>query len=139
MRAVVYWFFLLFILPSPMIAQMIVGSDTLVGNEWIQYGHPYYKFSLQEDGVYRITGEALQNAGIDLASVKGASVQLFSLGKQIPVYVNTNGQFTSTDYIEFYGHKNRSEMDRFLFRRPDHDMLNPDVSLYTDKAYYFLS
>lgn len=140
MRAVFYLFLLpIFFLPSLVVGQMVVGPDTLIGNEWIQYGRPYYKFSLQEDGVYRITGEALQNAGIDLAAVNGASIRLFSLGKQVPVYVNTEGSFSATDFIEFYGHKNRSELDQFLFRQPDTDMLNPEVSLYTDKSFYFLS
>ncbi len=124
---------------SPVSAQMVVGSDTLVGNEWIQYGHPYYKFSISEDGIYRITGETLQNAGIDLSKVNGSSIRLYALGKQVPVFLSTEDQFTSTDFIELYGHKTRSEVDHFLFRRPESDMLNPEVSMYTDKASYYLS
>ncbi|HEX5112361.1 MAG TPA: C25 family cysteine peptidase, partial [Saprospiraceae bacterium] len=128
-----------FLISSPVFSQMVVGPDTLVGNEWIQYGRPYYKFSLTEDGVYRITGEALQNAGINLATVNGSSIRMYALGKQVPVFLSTNGQFTTSDFIEFYGHKNRSELDRFLFRRPESDMLNPEVSMYTDKSSYYLS
>ena len=118
---------------------MLVGSDTLIGNEWIQYGRQYYKFSLQEDGVYRITSEALLLAGIDPTTVNGAALRLYSMGKQVPIYVSTDGAFSQADFIEFYGHKTRSEMDRYLFLHPDTDMLNPEQSLYTDKSYYYLS
>jgi len=118
---------------------MLVGADTLVGNEWIQYGHQYYKFSLAEDGVYRITGDALQSSGINLSNVNGASLRLYSMGRQVPIYVSTTGSFSTADVIEFYGHQNRSEMDSHLFLNPGKDMLNPLKSLYTDKSYYFLS
>jgi hypothetical protein len=133
--------FLLFIVftYSAAFGQMLVGSDTLIGNEWIHYGRQYYKFSLQEDGAYRISGDAMQSSGINLSSVTGASLRLYSMGRQVPIYVSTDGAFSATDFIEFYGHQNRSEMDRYLFLHPDKDMLNPDVSLYTDKSYYYLS
>jgi hypothetical protein len=118
---------------------MLVGSDTLVGNEWIEYGRQYHKFSVQEDGAYRVTGDVLQSSGINLGSFTGASLRLYSMGRQVPIYVSTDGQFSTSDFMEFYGHKNRSEMDRFLFLRPDSDMLNPEHSLYTDKSNYYLS
>src|SRR4029079_1463097 len=125
-----FYLFLLSILflHQPAFGQMLVGSDTLVGNEWIEYGRQYYKFSLQEDGAYRITGDALQSSGISLSAVNGTALRLYSMGRQVPIYVSTDGPFGTTDYIEFYGRKNRSEMDRYLFLHPDFDMLNPDHS-----------
>ncbi|HXR81594.1 MAG TPA: hypothetical protein VN763_11775, partial [Saprospiraceae bacterium] len=140
MRTKFYLFLLLVLfLHQPVFGQMLVGSDTLVGNEWIEYGRQYHKFSVQEDGAYRITGDVLQSSGISLGSFTGTSLRLYSMGRQVPIYVSTDGPFSTSDFIEFYGHKNRSEMDRYLFLRPDTDMLNPEHSLYTDKSYYYLS
>ncbi len=140
MRAKFYLFLLTtFITYSAAFGQMLVGSDTLVGNEWIQYGRQYYKFSLAEDGVYRITAQALMTSGIDPGTVTGASLRLYSMGRQVPIFVSTDGALSANDFIEFFGHKNRSEMDRYLFLHPDKDMLNPEYSLYTDSSYYYLS
>jgi hypothetical protein len=140
MRTFPYLFLLLTALtPLSLSGQMVLGQDTLIGNEWISYGQVYYKFTVSQDGIYRITGASLQSAGIDLNQVKGSQIQIYSLGQQIPVFVSTDDAFSTTDYIEFYGHRNRSEMDRFLYMRPDEDILNPDHSLYTDHRAYYLT
>ncbi len=42
-------------------AQMYVGSDTLYGNEWIDYDKTHLKFTVEEQGVYRINFSDIQN------------------------------------------------------------------------------
>ncbi len=139
MRTKVYLFLLLsFFSMSRIPAQMVVGPDTLVGTEWIRYDQDYYRFTIPEDGVYRITASDLQGAGIDPGQVTGQSVRLYSLGQQVPVFVSTDDAFGPDDYIEFFGYRNRGEMDRFLFYHPQADMLNPLHSLYTDQRPYYL-
>lgn len=128
---------LLFFLPVASSGQMVVGSDTLIGNEWITYDRPYYKFSVEADGIYRLPYEVLQAAGLG-PGVSGDDLRLYSLGIQIPIYVTTTGAMGPGDYLEFYGLKNRSELDRFLFLAPDSNMLNPSYSMYTDKRPYYL-
>lgn len=120
-------------------AQMSNGQDTLYGNEWIQYGQPYYKLKIAEDGVYRLTYQQMQAAGIPLNAVQGQRWQLFHLGVEQPVFVSNEGTFQSGDYLEFYGQKNRSELDRHLYRDPNGNMLNPEYSLFTDSAAYYLT
>jgi len=119
--------------------QMVQGQDTLVGNEWIRYDQRYYKFSVDQDGVYRISSAVLEVSGISGALATGANFRLYNMGRQIPVFVSNNGPFGVDDYIEFYGYKNRSELDQYLFLRPDTDMLHPDHSLYTDQNVYYLT
>ncbi|MEP6795675.1 MAG: C25 family cysteine peptidase [Saprospiraceae bacterium] len=119
--------------------QMIVGQDTLVGNEWIHYSQKYYKFSVDQDGVYRIPKATLQSAGISDALATGANFRLYNKGKQVPLFVSTDGQFGDADFIEFYGYRNRGELDQYLFAHPDGDMLHPDHSMYTDDNAYFLA
>ncbi len=118
-------------------AQMLVDSDTLVGNEWITYGQKYYKFTVDADGIYRIPFSTLQEAG--LASTPGSEFRIYTYGQQIPLYVSTTEVFGPNDFIEFLGKRNRGELDRFLFRVPNKDMLHPDHSMYTDKRPYYLT
>jgi hypothetical protein len=65
--------------------------------------------------------------------------QLFHLGEEVPLYTTTTGIPGQADYLEFYGRKNRSELDRHLFKDGDEAMLNPYYSLFTDTAAYFLT
>lgn len=118
-------------------AQMWNGVDTLYGNEWIQYDQNYYKLHVVEDGIYRLSYQEMINQNIPV--VNGNQVQLFYMGEEIPIYVSTDGAFGSGDYIEFYGKKNRSQLDRFLYENPDQEMANPEYSLFTDTSAYFLT
>lgn len=118
-------------------SQMVVGEDTLVGNEWIHYGQEYFKFTIDADGIYRIPFSVLEANG--LAGKTGNEFRLYSMGEQVPIYVSTPGIIGSDDYIEFYGYKNRGDLDRFLFRHPDKDMLHPTYSMYSDQRPYYLT
>lgn len=119
-------------------AQMLVDGQTLYGNEWIDYSQPYHKVQLAQDGVYKITYEELQQAGFIDAKGSNTTIQMFHLGKEIPIYINDEGDFGAGDYIEFYGERNRSELDSFLYTDKNH-LLNVDVSLFTDTTAYFLT
>jgi hypothetical protein len=118
--------------------QMVFGKDTLVGNEWIRYDKSYFKFTVDADGVYRIPYATIQSAGIG-ADAAGSKFRLYNMGQQVPIFVSTDDAFGASDFIEFYGYKNRGEMDRHLFRLPDDDMLHPDHSMYTDVRVYYLT
>lgn len=118
-------------------AQIINGQDTLYGNEWIQFGQPYFKILVAENGVYRLTGQTLGSAGV--SGISGSDFQLFHNGEEVPVYVSSNSIFTDSDFLEFYGKKNTAELDRHLYLNPDEEMMNPRFSLITDTAAYFLT
>ncbi len=107
--------------------------------DWIDYGQSYYKISVSEDGIYRIGAEQLESAGIDLASVRGDWFALYWMGEEIPIYLSTDGFFGPSDYIEFYGRRQRAELDRLLFEDADAEMLNPEVALYSSVSTYFLT
>ncbi|MDX1910623.1 MAG: hypothetical protein SFV22_04010, partial [Saprospiraceae bacterium] len=107
--------FILLLAPAGLFAQMWNGQDTLYGNEWIRYHHPYFRIKIAEDGIYRLDYAALQAVGFPLANVPAAEWQLFKNGIQEPVFTSTDGLFSNTDYLEFSGEKNRGEVDYFLF------------------------
>lgn len=119
--------------------QIIEGQDTLYGNEWINFDQQYYKILVAEDGIYKVSGQDLMDAGVPISTVIGSTFQVFHNGKEIPLYVSTDQPFQHTDYLLFYGEKNRSELDRYLFKNPDEEMMNSRYSLITDSAAYFLT
>jgi len=129
---------LFFVITSSIDAQIIDGDITKYGNEWIDYNKTYHKISIKKDGIYQISYQQLQNAGIDMNNVSGKDFQLHVYGKEIPIYTSTQGKFGSSDYIEFYGEKNRSQLDYFLYRTK-YFLFNPEYSLFTDDASYFLT
>ncbi len=126
-------------LSGPVFSQMLVGTDTLYGNEWINYDQSYYKIPIAKDGLYRLDATALQQAGIVLNDLSGDRLRLFHMGQEIPIHVSTPGDFTDGDYLLFWGEQNRGAFDRYLFEDPDENQLNPLYSLVTDTSAYFLT
>ena len=107
------------------------------GNEWIDFEQTYYKFKVSEDGFYRIGKAEMDAAGLD--DVSGADLRLYRLGEEVPIYTTTTGLFGSNDYIEFYGLKNRGELDKVLYEDPVNEQANPEYSMFTDTSTYFLT
>ena len=121
-------------------AQMIEGSDTLYGNEWLNLQQSYHKIQISNDGIYRLSFSTLNSAGVFSGATppNGSDFQLFKNGQQVPIYVTTSGAFGASDYIEFFATKNRGEIDKYLYDDPNYQ-INPLYSLYTDTADYFLT
>jgi len=120
-------------------AQMWNGSDTIYGNEWIQYDQTYYKIRVGDDGVYRIAQQAMVDAGLPVGAVSADQFRLYRYGQQVPVFVSASGVPGPNDFIEFFGEKNRETVDRHLFADPDGENVNPDYSLFNDTTAYYLT
>ncbi len=132
---------LLFMIPARQgIAQMEINGSILYGDEWINYNQDFVKITVAEDGIYRISYAELASAGVFSGgnSPSGANFQLFYMGEEIPVYVSTSGTLNNGDFIEFYGRKNRGQIDKFLYDDHSHH-LNPEWSFFTDESNYFLT
>ncbi|MEL6864620.1 MAG: C25 family cysteine peptidase [Bacteroidota bacterium] len=112
--------------------------DNQFGNEWIDKSQVYHKIDIGQDGIYRLNQQTLSNVGIPVSAINGSQYRLYRMGEEVPMFVSSNGIFGSSDYIEFFGQQNRTELDRYLFEDPE-DMLNPEYSLYTDTAAYYLT
>ncbi|MBN2381706.1 hypothetical protein JXQ70_02375 [bacterium] len=80
-----------------------------------------YKIIIQEEGLYRITGQDFLNFGLDLSAENPNRFKMYNSGSEIAIRVydgSTVYLFDPTDYIEFYG--------------------LPNTGIYTDNAYYWL-
>lgn len=120
-------------------AQIIQDGDTLYGNEWIDYDQQYYKLTVGEDGLYSISYADLINAGFPVADVNPEELRLYWMGKEQNIHISSAGSLAEGDVILFYGQKNRSQLDRFLFSDPDKMMLNPMYGLTSDTSAYYLT
>lgn len=111
-----------------------------LGHEWIRTYQPYYKIRITQEGVFRISGNTLQSAGVNIASVSPSRLQLFNLGIEQPLYLDgmQDGTINATDFIEFYATTNDGGFDSLLYRNTS-DQPHPYKSFFSDTGYYFLT
>ena len=65
-----------------------------------------YNFQVSQTGIYRVTYEMLQTAGLDLAGVPASEITVINRDQMVPDYVyaaDPGGDFGPGGYIEFYG------------------------------------
>ena len=84
------------------------------------------KILIEEDGVYRVTWNWLDEHGLTLTSIPSYQLRLFTSEEEIPIKVidGQDGYFERGDYFIFYGRRQRGEFS--------------DRSRYTPKTAYFL-
>ena len=117
-----------------------------------QIDGPLYKFPLRQEGIYKIDGRTLANAGLALADLKPSTIHLYNNGgRELPraisqsrpqglvenaiyIFDGGDGRFDNDDYILFYGRG----VDGFAF-----DSTNGNVRHYhnhfVSDNYYWLS
>ena len=116
---------------------MITGLMAQFNNEWIDYSKTYYKIKTARSGIYRISKNALDVAGI--GNIDAQTFQLWHNGIEVPIYTSAaTGNLGSAGYLEFYGEKNDGKADKALYRNP-FNQLTDKVSLFTDTTVYFLT
>ncbi|MFW6253337.1 MAG: C25 family cysteine peptidase [Chitinivibrionales bacterium] len=68
--------------------------------------HTGLRMSIEQEGIYHLTGEQLQEAGVPLSRIAPHSLRLFNRGKELPLRVQAQSShdFESSDFISFYAH-----------------------------------
>ena len=110
------------------------------GNEWIEPNQQYYKVTVGETGIYRLTYADLQDAGFPVAGVDPRRLQLFFRGQEQAIAVpgQQDARFDLTDEILFYGQQNDGTLDTELYLAPEAQP-HPSYNLYSDTTAYFLT
>ena len=132
-------------LPLLLLVTAAALAQQPAGNEWIDYGQPYYKIPIAKAGLYRITQPQLQRAGISTDQIDPRTIQLFHRGVEqaITVTGEANRRFDTGDYLEFYGRGNDGLADSALYRGsgPNGLPAQPHTyfSLFSDTTAYFLT
>ena len=64
-----------------------------------------YKLSVTEDGMYSVTGQDLEAAGVNIDAIAPRTLTLTNRGKQVPIFVRgeNDGRLNPVDEIVFYG------------------------------------
>ncbi len=115
----------------------------------------WYRIAVNQDGLYKINYNTLENAGIDVGNLSVRSIRIFNNGghqlsysvnseyynpthtREIPIRVvdqNNNGLFESQDYILFYGkHVNG------WFYNPVGNDYEYQQHTYANENYYWLT
>lgn len=125
------------LLISTLICIQVMGQAEF-GNEWIHKNQTYVKFKIGSDALYRINFQDLVSAGFP-SSIKSSQLQVWRFGKEVPIYISRQASISGNDYMLFWGEKHRTEIDARLFANPTKDMLNPEYSIFTDTAAYFIT
>ncbi|MCB0647533.1 MAG: hypothetical protein KDC49_12780 [Saprospiraceae bacterium] len=117
--------------------QMHSAAGVSLGNEWIKYDNTYYKFEIDQDGVYRISGKTLAALGLDLSQTDG--LRMMHNGKEEALFFSNGNVLGENDYLEFVGFKSTIALDTFLYDDWQTDLLNPYYGLFTDVSAYYLT
>lgn len=110
------------------------------------------KFSVTEDGIYKIDFNQLRSAGFDPAGIDPRNISIYSNGTgmlpqanaaprinklqeiSIQVVGESDGVFNTNDYILFFG----QNPDTYFYD-VQKDIFYYENNLYTDKNFYFLT
>lgn len=111
----------------------------------------WYRFSLKETGIYKVTGADLASCGLNIPT-STASLALFGNGGcmlpepnsqwrpddllELPIQVfdGGDGQFDNNDYFLFYGHSPHTVEYNTSENRFQHT-----TNIYTDSTWYFIT
>lgn len=110
------------------------------GNEWIDFNKSYFKIKVAEEALYRLTYNDLVAAGFPVDTRDPRRYQLFHRGVEVAIHIEgqNDGDFGSSDYIEFYGQGNDGTLDRELYQ-PASAQPHPYYNLFSDTTAYFLT
>jgi hypothetical protein len=109
------------------------------GNEWVQYGQPYFKIPVGRNGFYKITYSGLQEAGLT-GSPDPKTFQLFHRGAEQAIRVagEDDGVFDARDHIEFFATANDGTLDSTLYGSPAYQP-HRHYNLFSDTTSFFLT
>lgn len=114
-----------------------------VGNEWISPGQTYYRIPVAKNGLYKLTRENLEQAGVPVDQMDPRRIQIFHRGVEQAILLQhlqspADGVFDAGEFLEFYGKKNDGTLDQHLYK-PSSAQPHPYYNLYNDTTYYFLT
>lgn len=107
------------------------------GNEWVDFTKNYFRISIPETGIYRITQDDLDKAGVPIGNFNPQNIQLIYKGLELPCYIKGESDGL-IEYIEFYAEKNDGWFDVEMYDKPE-SQTNPYYSLINDTASVFFT
>ncbi len=115
------------------------GQDSGFDPGWYNPAAPYLKIAVTADGVYRVRGQDLLDAGAPLDAIDPATLQLFESGREVPLHVLAGAPLPAGDLFAFVGRRNTGADERWAYDYDDGLQSSTYGSLYTDTTYYWLT
>ena len=125
-----------------LLAPVSAAAQPSFDASWYDTDQPHVKISVAEDGVYRVTGADLQQAGLPLSEIDPATLRLLENGRPIPLqYEGDEGDGVQPgDGLVFVGRRNRGTGELWAYEDNSPAFQSSSVrSLYTDTTHYFLT
>ncbi|GEM_PF-2987492 len=122
------------------------------GNEWVQYGKPYYKFHTpsediymnwayvyRRDMVYVLSYSTIKASGFPIDTTDPRHIQVFTDGKETAIEIigEDDGKFDTGDYIRIFSEHNDTRMDEPLYKRKEDIPIN--ITFHSSQKAHFLS
>ena len=135
------------------LAKQRFQKSTTVKNSVLAEGN-WYKFAINNSGVYKIDRDFLQKLGVDVNAINPKNISIYGNGGAMLPFKNSDfrynglqenaifvsgendGSFDTNDYILFYASGPHS-WDYGL--NPSLNSTKHNFNIYTDEAYYFLT
>ena len=123
--------------------QVFNAQSAMENGEWFQ-------FQIVESGVYKLSYEAINQAGIDVSNFSSSQIKMYGFGGMIAEFNNDyryadipeiaikmvdggDGSFNAGDYILFYA----QGPDTWVYNEDD-DVFNHHLNIYSRLSYYYL-
>lgn len=128
-----------------------MASNNFANNSVLASGN-WFRIKVQQDGIYKVTYEELNQMGVAVGGLKSENIRLFGNGggmlpelnstyrpddlleNAIAVFDGGDGNFNPGDYFLFYG----QSPDRWVFNT-ETETFNFRKNIYSDYTYYFIT
>jgi|GEM_PF-5267219 len=114
---------------------LVLLAEPLVAQTWYTQGQQAVYIPVPKQGIYALSGNQLPS----LVGTPAQTLKLYHNGQQVAISItdaNTDGIFSGTDSLFFFGKQNQGEAERAYYQRPQYQ--NPDNPLYGLNGRYYL-
>lgn len=117
------------------------GQSTPFNPGWFSAGESFVRLAVSEDGMYRVTGAQLEQAGLSLNEVNPNSLRLLENGQEIPLWIDGGAQATvqANDAFVFAGRRNNGADELWVYDQDPGLQGSTYHSLFSDTTWYWLT
>lgn len=114
-------------------------AQDLYDPSWYDPARPHLKIAVTQDGVYRITGQELEAAGVPVSTIDATTFRLLENGQEVPLHAPGSATLGSNDALVFVGQRNRGTDEAWAYNGDTSRQSSTFFSLYTDTTFYWLT
>ena len=123
------------------LSSSVLAQDTVYDDSWYTGQSNFIKIAVTQDGVYRMTGAELAQAGLSISQVNPENIRLLKNGAEVPIWIEGNNPtlLEGSDAIVFVGEQNRGDEELWAFEEIEERQGSDYFSLFSDTTWYWMS